>query len=201
MQHHANLLVGTRAWALELLPEHVRRESPDVVYIDVSRMTIAHVHELVHAAILRPIVSHERGFVLMCDSMLHEAQNALLKLFEEPEVFVSFYLVIPRIDILLPTLRSRCSVYAVEYNKNDSDISDETRTFQRMSYSERLAYIQKKLDSSDQVDFLHILRGLGVVASKTKNTSLLRELLYVEREFSNPGASKKMLLEHLALSF
>ena len=64
--------------------------------------------------------SSERWVVIMrADCMNQEAANALLKLLEEPPVRTQFILTTPSAAKLLPTIRSRTAVIAI----NNSDIT------------------------------------------------------------------------------
>ena len=58
-------------------------------------------------------------FFLAISSMTSEAQQALLKLFEEPQAGVVFVLLVPH-GTLLPTLKSRC----LAFSPNDEIIHD-----------------------------------------------------------------------------
>ena len=44
----------------------------------------------------------------------HQAQNALLKTLEEPSPNTYFFILIPKVSLLLPTIKSRVQIYGVE---------------------------------------------------------------------------------------
>jgi hypothetical protein len=56
---------------------------------------------------LAPVAGGKKVLIISASRLFHEAQNALLKLFEEPPASTVLILVIPSEGILLPTLRSR----------------------------------------------------------------------------------------------
>ena len=76
--HHANLLIGSIDWARTLIPKENQETSPYVY----DRMSIAEVRKLIHEAGMRPVERSYRVFIISCTSILGEAQNALLMLFE-----------------------------------------------------------------------------------------------------------------------
>jgi len=195
--HHANLLIGNRARAYASIPADDRIPSPDVSIAVYDRMSIADVRTLIHEANLRPVAREYRVFIIECDTLLHEAQNALLKLFEEPNAHTVFYLMVTNDDLLLPTLRSRFHVitFAEEQTRN-SAWSD----FYNASYAERLVQIGKKLTAEDFVWVSEIVRGFETYAAEKRDATLMRDALHVGSYLNTNGSSKKMLLEHLALA-
>jgi len=197
MQHHANLLVGPIDWALQRLPKAYSKESQDVRFLEYDAMTIAHARDLISEASLKPIEKEKRVFVIVTQTILHAAQNALLKLFEEPNEHTSFYLILPREDILLPTLKSRLNVLEVCSVSSDTADFDE---FLKEKYSERLKLIETKLKDEDKVWVSNIVSGLEIHSSKSKDAKLIESTLMVSRYINIKGSSKKMLLEHIALS-
>ena len=194
--HHANLLVGSRSWARSKIPEHEQVLGPDTLLYEYDRMSISDVRRLIHETNLRPEVREYRTFIIMCDSILQEAQNALLKLFEEPNNHTVFFLVVPREDLLLPTLRSRLFLFAYEDTYFDESIFAE---FRKKSYAERLAIIQEKHNDEDVALCNAIVKGFASYAHEMGDMRLIRDALFVETYVYTPGSSRKMLLEHIAL--
>ncbi len=195
--HHANLLIGSRNWALSQIPESERIEGQDVSILQYDRMSIANVRALIHEASLRPLVREYRTFVLVCDSLLPDAQNALLKLFEEPNAHTVFYLVIPREDMLLPTLRSRLNLLGMETYKEEGKVFTD---FLKARYVDKLAMIAERLKAEDVVWVDAVTRGFSQHAHTTRDVTLMKDALLLESYIHTTGASKKMLLEHIALT-
>src|SRR3989344_8671892 len=77
-----------------------RVESHDVMGVDESRV-------LKEAAGRKAISGSKKVFIISARGITKEAQNALLKVFEEPPLGTHFFLIVPSLDILLPTLQSR----------------------------------------------------------------------------------------------
>jgi hypothetical protein len=89
---------------------------PDIVWLnqDQTGLKIAAVRELQTQLGYRPYQSSERAF-LICrlDSASIPAQNALLKILEEPPGFARILLTAENEASLLPTITSRCVVVRV----------------------------------------------------------------------------------------
>ncbi|MBM3778989.1 MAG: DNA polymerase III subunit delta' [Acidimicrobiia bacterium] len=86
---------------------------PDVVVVepgDTGAISIEQVREVIRAAGYRPFEGRRRVVVVdSADAMMAAAQSALLKTLEEPPPATVFVLVSSTPDVLLPTVRSRCS--------------------------------------------------------------------------------------------
>lgn len=194
---HTNLLVGDFNWACTVIPKKNQGASPDVSVYEYDRMNVEEVRKLIHEAGLRPVSRPYRVFVISALSILAPAQNALLKLFEEPNAHTVFYFVIPRMDILLPTLKSRFHILAIEER---GVVAADAQIFFEASYADRLALIAKKIDAEDTVWVQTLIESLAGYAHTSGNPGLVRDILFLESYIHAPGSSKKMLLEHVALS-
>jgi DNA polymerase-3 subunit delta' len=85
---------------------------PDVLVLepgDNGSIRIDQVREVIDRAAYRPFEGRRRVVIIdPADALVAAAQNALLKILEEPPSSSIFILVAPRPDVLLPTVRSRC---------------------------------------------------------------------------------------------
>ena len=73
------------------------------------------VRSLREDAFIRPNEAARKAFVLLeAQAMSEQAQNALLKVLEEPPQGVVFLLTVPSASALLPTVRSRAQIFSLE---------------------------------------------------------------------------------------
>jgi DNA polymerase III delta prime subunit len=114
MAHHAYFIVGDIeegiAQALGFVGEELGMETlanPDVMTIRHGLLSVDDARKLRSLAELSPTQSDKKVLIISASRLFHEAQNALLKLFEEPPAGTILILVIPAEGMLLPTLRSR----------------------------------------------------------------------------------------------
>lgn len=157
--------------------------------------------------------SERRFFVLGAGSMAGEAQNALLKTFEEPAPGVHFFLITPSTNILLETLRSRMHLTlpsAPPLLNKERGLGGEV-LFLNLKKSERLKFVEKliKKHSEDKAGLKKetndLLNSLELSFSKSepqklKNLSFeIGEIIKCRKYLRDQGASVKMLLEHLAI--
>lgn len=97
-------------------------------------ITVAQIRAVRNEAYIKPHMARRRVFVIdKADSMNEQAQNALLKVLEEPPGDIIFVLIAESAAALLDTIISRCTVLslvppempeAAEYLKNNSDYTD-----------------------------------------------------------------------------
>ncbi len=198
--HPALLFEGTYEWALTVLPSVSRKEGPDVIHFVGARMGIDDVRKLIEAAHQTPLVESERHFILAFPEFTLEAQNALLKIVEEPPKTARIYIVTERKGALLPTLASRLLRAEREREEGVGEIENDLfKEFTKASLKDKLTLIGDHATKKDD-EWMHvIMNGLEITAEKSMNTPLMRAVTDLRPYFGTPGASKKMILEHLTL--
>ena len=91
---------GTHPDFVEIMPEKGKKS-----------VTVDRIRELRRQAFIKPHISERRVFFISdCGSMNEQAQNALLKILEEPPQGVIFILAAPSKTVLLDTVISRCVI-------------------------------------------------------------------------------------------
>ncbi|MBP6923960.1 MAG: hypothetical protein KBB78_00120 [Candidatus Pacebacteria bacterium] len=140
-----------------------------------------------------------RTIIVATEFVTEEAQQALLKIIEEPPRSTMFVFIIPEGYSFLPTLESR-----FERVGTVSEIVDYKAfaSFKDASYGERMAQIEQATKQKDHIWQNAIKKGLIQYLKESAITlpkETLSELEYVTRLLLTRGASNKFLLEHLAL--
>lgn len=192
--HHALLFIGSRDVCRAAVG--IPAADPDVDVYELPQLAVSDARALAEKAARRPIAGQKRHFIVACERLTHEAQNALLKLFEDPPQTAQFYLIVPRESVLLPTLRSRLHLHFVEANGAAHTAAD---AFVKASYAERLSEIARLQKAKDTAAMRSIIEGVERIAA-ARTGMPLADVLCVSRYSDMRGASHKMLLEHLALS-
>jgi DNA polymerase III delta prime subunit len=212
--HHAYLYFGS----LSLLPAlaqdarerfgFVGDHNPDVQLRSFEKFGIDEARELQAAASLKSS-SGRALYIVGVSQITTEAQQALLKLFEEPQGGVVFVVLAPH-GTIIATLRSRMLVYPHTLVQKDSVSGSAVKTFLASSYKARSAEVTKLLKDEDasreQVrDFLQALeQALYQALEKSKNKKelavALEDIAQVRSYANDRSPSLKMLLEHLALA-
>lgn len=112
---HALLIVGQKGVGLRTYAEYLAKESGTILTFVVPAQKTSTSIPTINAERIRALYDETRvrlsgpHFVIIddADAMNHTAQNALLKLLEEPNESIHFILTSHTPDLLLPTIRSR----------------------------------------------------------------------------------------------
>jgi hypothetical protein len=197
LTHHAYYVEGPLS-AVEAL----RAELKPLWHRQYDAFGINDARELVQLVSLKNY--QDAVFVLGVAGITSEAQQALLKLFEEPQRGTTFVLVVPH-GMLLPTLRSRMLEYPTLL-RGAEEGSDEAKKFLKAGAKERSAQIAAMLKDDEGVKerVRELLRGLEAallpkIADKAVREGL-QDIQKVRSYVGDRSPSLKMLLEHLALA-
>lgn len=150
--------------------------------------------------------------VIEADSITDQAQNALLKIFEEPSPNTHFFIIGRSSKNLIPTLASRVArVRSKGLSGKTGEKESLAEEFIRVSRMERIALVKKfsqeikdeKRTKADAVALLHEIEE--ILYQKTKRSGKLPEQFFEELEIcrdymGDPSASVKMLLDYIALA-
>jgi hypothetical protein len=152
-------------------------------------------------------VGERKVSVIYTDFINNEAQNALLKTFEEPIANTHIFLAVPKPELLLPTLLSRVQILT-PIASNEASI--EASEFVQMNLSQRMQFIAKLAEKSEDDDAsaqvrekaVSFLDGLEQLLAKDpqKNQKSLEQILKFKKYLYVSGSSVKMILEAIALA-
>jgi hypothetical protein len=155
-----------------------------------------------------------RIFLIELYGITREAQNALLKIIEEPQPGNHFFLVMPSLDLLLPTLKSRLHVFkSVAGDRDGSTEPAAVADFLKKSLKDRIVFVDDLAATvsdgatvkHEVIDFLNQLESSIYSRNRTAenlaDNVMVFEIIARARSYMNDRApSVKMLLEYVALS-
>ena len=150
----------------------------------------------------KPVNGQGKFFVISTNFITRDAQNSLLKMFEEPQAETVFFLVAPETIDLLPTLKSRLITYYPDAVKAEDN---QAVTFLKGNLGKRLKITadllkelkDEKITKSEIIDFLKKIEK----ELKDKKNLLGMEDLEKAISYSNDESpSMKVILEHLAVT-
>jgi hypothetical protein len=218
--HHAYLIEG---FSTEVVPEILSslesngvnvQNSPDVFKISVDVLKIDDAREISTRASLKGFSTGKKIFIISANNFLLEAQNTMLKLFEEPTEDTHFFIVMPNIKGLLPTFVSR--FYLIK-NKNEQISLEDADRFISMSLVNRINFIKELLiedetkDESESsiestrskslrfINSLELALHKRFVSKSSVEMKLFDQLFKVREYLRQPGSSTKSLMESVAL--
>ena len=217
ISHHAYCLTGDLSTCVELktllndMHQIPSQANPDFYEHKYEIFTIDDARNLKSLHDTRPIgPTGKKVFIISTHGITIEAQNALLKLLEEPGDYAHFFLIIPSTHILLPTVKSR--LLFIENDQHTSAVNpfkSDAEKFLSMSAAKRLDYIKKLVDEiskekrtrQDAIEFLNAVEV--EIYSKNKlrdNKKILESIALVRSYIYDRAPSIKMLLEYVALT-
>lgn len=172
-------------------------------YVLIDAFGINDVRTLTEKAFIRPINGKTLLLVVGVKMVTVEAQQALLKILEEPPASTSFLFVIPQTLHLLPTTLSRFLNHPFTEDVATVETFVEYSEFKKMSPADRMVLVAEKMTKKDTLwveaikcGLQHELRQSGSI----KNTNNVATLYFVAEHLQTRGAGNKMLLEELAFS-
>lgn len=210
--HHAYILEGVNESIHSQLCQFCQEDlglsikgNPDFIFDEKDKFLIDDAKRLRELQ-LNKTTGEKQILIFSFNFITREAQNALLKVLEEPTEKTHIFIISPSIHIFLPTVLSRVVVISDHFlavNDQNKDAGD----FLKANYAERLNKISKivkniKDEKASKVDAIKLVKDIEKIIYKKKDKESLKKLEELEKISSylyDQGASTKMLLEHLAL--
>ncbi len=179
---------------------------PDMISVDLldnkQLISIAQIRELGHQISNRSNEAQYRMvLILNADMMNHQAQNALLKMLEEPPSNTFFVLIAKKISLFLPTITSRCRKLRFR-SLADKDIQDKLEkdfnidqetakiaaTAACSDYGKAKTYLN--LGDNDSVDWIKrrrwLLNSLIKIVQNQKGNNQLLSLMLSQKISQDP---------------
>jgi len=213
---HAYLIEGERKIIFPKLSQFFETEmgilcvksNPDFWYGEFEKFGIDDSRQIKNMQSQHATTTQPRIFIIATHFFTKEAQNTLLKVFEEPARNVHFFLITASADTILPTLRSRVVIIPTN---NTSTVSQEppsdARAFLGGNILERSKIIQLLIENKDKVVTLSLLDQFEIVLNtQEKNENLevynvfFNDIVRCRSYLYSNAPSVKMILEHFVLS-
>lgn len=204
--HHAFLIPHAYASIRDALHAQLKTgdDTPEIIEMVEGTFPIDSVRQLIDLALRK---SEERGqvFLVAFDSVLPPAQNALLKVLEEPVPRTHFFLITSNPHTLLPTVLSRLGTSPFTFEIPESSKAKE---FLAATPSKRLSIIKPIIEEKDRRAAAVLLRDIAVMLEKKRNAfsdmtawgQTMKQIQALQSYSEDPASSVKMLLEHAALT-
>ncbi len=218
LPHHAYLVEGDGAKLLsEIIPvleqlfNIVAKGNPDFFRGRFETLGIDEARNLKELQEKKSFASDGRKiFVIEADAITAQAQNSLLKMFEEPTPNSHFFLIGNCVKNLIPTLASRLSKIRVEERPPAAAAGGLAQEFLSFTTAKRLAFVKKLSDDikdekktkAETLALIHQIEDILYQKSKKGGglpPKILEDIELCREYMSDRSASVKMLLEYIAL--
>jgi len=192
----------------------IKKQSPDIICQNYESFTIKDSHEIKDWHSRLGVTNGKKVCIIATKFINREAEQALLKIIEEPAVNTHFFIIVPDASKLQETIISR--VHVVKTNQlQDEKINKEVSLFIKSKPTERIEIVAKIIkenkseENSGQLrsyatSFVNEIESFFYKRFKDNKTDkniifILNELQKSRDYLSTPGASVKMILEHIAV--
>ena len=225
--HHAYLIEGYRE---EVVPEILKfvnslgiktNGNPDFCYIALDSFKIEDARNLKSFSNERSFSEGKKVFLISANNFLLEAQNTMLKMFEEPIENTHFFIIVPDTQSLLKTFISR--FYLIKSKVDQGNELKEAEKFIAMPLQNRINFIKELLAEPEEVQDDEVIKIVAINSTRSKTLKFLNMLefalhqkvmsrvpldinpdffsqIFKVREFlRQPGSSAKSLMESVAL--
>jgi hypothetical protein len=192
--HHASLLIGSPKLALAYVESKwgVLKGSPDYFPWEGDTFGIAEARRLSERAAQKAF-GPRKVFFIAPETITPEAQNALLKTFEEPGEETYFFLVLRDGAVVIPTLRSRMQTTVLQKEEVENDVEK----FLAMPLKKRLNFAKDFADDEENLSaFLDAL--LFTLRRKGRPALALSPVYHMRLVSDQRAASPRLVLEHLS---
>jgi hypothetical protein len=204
--HHA---YGIQMDVVDL--EHVRQYIPkNISYIyseSYETFTISDARTI--KSLQSEVTDQGAIFILHCSAINHEAQNALLKVLEEPGSSTYFFIIHPQVKQLLPTLQSRLEIVNLRNQEPDHSINQQVVDFVSLPLHARFDFIKKETDTKKKTALFtrpYTRRFLALLAMYVKKhiprhnqPEILTTIVDAQQYLTKKGSSIKMILDMVAV--
>ncbi len=219
MQHHAFIIEAGAEQGIEAALTWLKKElgiqaenNPDVAVLRYGLFSVADARRVADTAAGAPFAGETKVVIIAASRAYHEAQNALLKLFEEPPPGTYLFLILPSLGGLLPTLRSR--VQTLHVGRTTSYIPEAAEKFLKATHEKRSAMIKRLTSGTDEEErrerrdeAIVIINGIEAAAYRQFKqgeksevlTTLLSDIATLRSYLYDRSAPVRMILEHLSL--
>ncbi len=221
--HHAYLIEGAKENILPELLSFIREMgvltagNPDFIQMDFDTIKIEDARNLKSYGNQKGFSESKRIFLITTNSFLLEAQNTLLKLFEEPIENTHFFLIMPDTNVLLPTIVSR--FYLIKSNEEHQGGEYKlAEKFLSMPVNSRMDFMKELLVESENEEesedrtvadssrsrALRFINALELRLHENFNATnphsfVFEHIMNVRKFLRMPGSSAKSLMESLVL--
>jgi DNA polymerase III delta prime subunit len=213
--HHAYLIEGNKEEITSEILELFKNE--EIVQITLDTIKIEDARNIKSLGSEKSHSGGKKIFLITTNSILREAQNTMLKLFEEPIADTHFFLVMPDTSPLLRTFRSR--FFAISA-KGEETMLKEAEKFIALPIPKRIDFIKELLEEPEEENLAEdsarakAIKFLNSLESELHRVTLCKvipshigspyvncfEQIFKARQFlRQPGSSTKSLMESVAL--
>jgi DNA polymerase III delta prime subunit len=198
----------TREKAAEILKLNKIYEFDQEIFSSEKTIGIANIRKLQKNIFLKPLQSDKKAVIL--ESFFGatiDAQNAFLKILEEPPASTIILILTTSLDFILPTVLSRCNLIDLTRKREISQIEDQINSDLLLAILENKEnpLVIAQNHGKDRETALRFLEILMITAEKNLNTNpkfskVLKKLGKTYMLIKSTNVNVRFALENLLLN-
>jgi DNA polymerase III delta prime subunit len=206
--HHAYFVVSHKVEeAVEKLKKFFKESvgietegNPDFHHLKFDTMTVDDARGISEKEMVKNLGDGRKVFLIETDFMTEEAQNSLLKIFEEPREGTHFFIVSPQ-EVILPTLKSRMQVISHDTEETEGESVVDLPLSARMEKVKEIAEAIADEEETKQgaIAFVNGIEKELYARGVEKESKSLEACESARQALFDRGAPVKMILENLML--
>ncbi len=206
--HHANIIINKgscKDFVFDILEKDLNfnvKANPDFLLFENESFGIDDARDLALWTIGKPLVGEMKVSLLIIKSITPEAQNALLKVLEEPPPGTYIFINLESLGGILPTFLSRVRILDLIGISEKSDVSsskDIGSKFLHSDIKEKFSIARSLSKKEDKNEMKELIKNFEEIAYKNNfKPTDLKNILTAKIFASTRGSSPKMLIEWLS---
>jgi DNA polymerase III delta prime subunit len=163
-------------------------------------MTVDDARGISEKEMMKNLGDGRKVFLVETDFMTEEAQNSLLKIFEEPREGTHFFIVSPQ-EVILPTLKSRMHVLKHDAEEGAGESVIDLSMAERMEKVKEIveAIADEEETKQSAIAFVNGIEKELYARGVEKESKSLEACEAARQALFDRGAPVKMILENLML--
>ncbi len=204
LNHHAFLLPGLGSHDVSRIQDIFKKSvvslTGRIVTVTSTMLSVDEARLIIDESLIKQDAETHSYFIIAIDGATREAQNALLKILEEPRDGVFFFLATPRPERLLPTFRSRLYMDSALLSLLGK-LATPSDEFLQAPYKKRLAIIAPLIEEGNKAGAFELITNALYSLHITHHTSptVLSSLDRLRDYITDTSSSLKQILEYSAL--
>ena len=212
--YHSYIVEGDPEVTTFSLREQLEAQSADVLCQVYDSFTIEDGRKIKEWHSERGTSDGKRICIIGAKFINHDAERTLLKIIEEPQEGTHFFIVVPNSQMLLDTIVSRAHVVKVDKEENTLSKKDALE-FYKSTPKDRIDLVADMIEENKdnigsgglRFSAIKLINDLErIVYAQFQNDKNNKEIKFTLGELNKareylalPGASVKMILEHISL--
>ena len=221
--HHAYLIESTGEGVVKELNNFLENElsfpikgNPDLWCGEFDTFGIDDGRAIKEMQSRRPLGGERKIFIIIANFFTTEAQNSLLKVFEEPTEGTHFFIITQNTDTLIPTLKSRMfelftqrpGLCKESIHTKTVEMPVNVDEFLKSDKARRMTLLKDIIEDKNKNIALSFLNDLEIaihnsergISKLSKDAPTLKEIIKFKKYLNGRSSSIKMILENIALT-